>query len=155
MCSIRSTTLSSSLDHSDVNHAHDAHSNGEECPCCGSTRAMMSLPPGLRYTLRQLPNILIPPAIVYASAYIAREYFQLIPPTWLLVLLTLFSWPIAFTALVQCHDYANLLRARALGAVIPREISHKWPGSIDVLKRIFALDNVRYLGTYSHYPCRI
>lgn len=115
----------------------------------------MSLPPGLRYTLRQLPNILIPPAIVYASAYIAREYFQLSPPTWLLVLLTLFSWPIAFTALVQYHDYANLLRARTLGAVIPREISHKWPGSIDVLKRIFALDNVRYLGTYSHCPCRI
>nr|BED42917.1 cytochrome P450 monooxygenase [Trametes versicolor] len=107
---------------------------------------MMSLPPGLRYTLRQLPNIIIPPAIVYASSYIAREYFQLSPPTWLLVLLTLFSWPIAFTALVQYHDYANLLRARTLGAVIPREISHKWPGSIDVLKRIFALDNVRYLG---------
>lgn len=115
----------------------------------------MSLPPGLRYILRQLPNILIPPAIIYASAYIAREHFQLSSPTWILVLLNLFSWPIAFTALVQYHDYANLLRARTLGAVCPREIPHKWPGSIDLLKRIFAMDNVRYMGAYSHCPCRI
>ncbi|KAH9849449.1 cytochrome P450 [Lenzites betulinus] len=107
---------------------------------------MDSLPPGPRYVLRQLPNALAPPAIVYALAFIARDHFNVHPQTWVLALAYALSWPIAFTALVQYHDFANLLRARALGAVLPRAIAHKWPGSIDILQRIFALDKTRYMG---------
>ncbi|KAI0823239.1 cytochrome P450 [Trametes gibbosa] len=107
---------------------------------------MVSLPPGPRYVLRQLPNIITPPAIVYGLAYIARAHLNTSPPTWLLVLVYALSWPVAFTVFVQYHDFANLRRARALGAVAPREIAHRWPGSVDVLRRIFALDKTCYMG---------
>ncbi|KAI0629955.1 cytochrome P450 [Trametes polyzona] len=105
----------------------------------------MSLPPGPRYLFRQLPNVVIPPAAVYALTYVAREHFHLYPPTWLLVLAYTFSWPIAFTVFVQAHDFANRRRARALGAALPREVAHKYPGSIDILQTIFAMDKTSYL----------
>ncbi|KAI0652994.1 cytochrome P450 monooxygenase pc-3 [Cubamyces menziesii] len=107
---------------------------------------MPSLPPGPRYLVSQLPNVLTPPAIVYALTYLARERLHLSPPTWLLALAYLLSWPLAFTAFVQWHDYSNARRARAQGTVIPRAVEHKWPGSIDLLRRIFALDKTRYMG---------
>ncbi|KAI0671270.1 cytochrome P450 [Trametes maxima] len=107
---------------------------------------MVSLPPGPRYVFHQLPNVVVPPAAVYTLAYLAREHLRLSPPTSLLVLAYAFSWPIAFTALVQWNIYTNARRARARGAVITREIDHKWPGSLDVLRRIFALDKTQYMG---------
>ncbi|KAI0369451.1 cytochrome P450 [Pilatotrama ljubarskyi] len=90
---------------------------------------MVSLPPGPRYLIQQLPNLLIPPTVVYALTYLAREYLHIFPSTWLLY-----------------HDYTNAQRARGVGALMPREIEHKWPGSIDVLQRIFASDKTRYMG---------
>ncbi|KAI0350150.1 cytochrome P450 [Trametes cingulata] len=107
---------------------------------------MVSLPPGPRYLIQQLPKLLIPPTVVYALAYLAREHLRVSSPAWLLVLAYASSWPIAFALLVQYHCYTNARRARALGAVMPREIDHKWPGSIDVLQRIFASDKTRYMG---------
>ncbi|KAI8986306.1 cytochrome P450 [Trametes punicea] len=107
---------------------------------------MASLTPGQRYLLQQLPSLLAPPAVVYILSYIARAYLHLAVPTWLRVLAYAFSWPIAFTAFVQWHIYANARRARAFGAVMPPEIEHKWPGSFDLLQRLFALDKTQYFG---------
>ncbi|KAI0775623.1 cytochrome P450 [Trametes elegans] len=106
---------------------------------------MLSLPPGPRYVIHQLPNVLVPPAVVYALACIARAYLHRSPPTWLLATAYALSWPFAFTLLVQWHDLTNARKARALGAVIPPEVQHKLPGSIDVIRRIFALDKTRYM----------
>ena len=113
---------------------------------------MPSLPPGPRYLISQLPNVITPPTIVYGLAYLARERLHLSAPTWLLALAYLLSWPLAFTAFVQWHDHTNARRARASGTVIPRAVEHKWPGSIDLLRRIFALDKTRYMGA-SPFRC--
>ncbi|CDO72297.1 hypothetical protein BN946_scf184970.g149 [Trametes cinnabarina] len=106
---------------------------------------MPSLPPGPRYLIAQLPNVFTPPIVVFSLTYLARSQLHISLPTWLVALAYLLSWPIAFTALVQWHDYTNARRARASGAVMPPEIAHRWPGSIDLLRRVFALDKTRYM----------
>ena len=61
---------------------------------------MASLPPGPRYVVAHLHQLVLPPATVYVIAFLSRHYLQYAPPSWLLVLAYSLSWPIAFTILV-------------------------------------------------------
>ncbi|KAI9058872.1 cytochrome P450 monooxygenase pc-3 [Trametes sanguinea] len=106
---------------------------------------MPSLPPGPRYLIAQLPNVLAPPVIIYVLAYFARAQLNLNPPAWLLAVAYILSWPVALTVRVQWHDYVNRRRARALGAVMPPAIAHRWPGSLDLLRKVFVADKTRYM----------
>lgn len=108
-----------------------------------------SLPPGPRYVIKQLPNLIVPPFVVYVLSRISREHLNIALPTWLLVLAYVFSWPLALVALIQWNDFSNARRARSWGAVIPREVDHKYPGSVDLLQQMFVLDKTRYLCGYS------
>ncbi|KAI0693627.1 cytochrome P450 [Cerioporus squamosus] len=107
--------------------------------------APLSLPPGPRYVTRQLPNLILPPLAVYVLSRLSREHLGLALPPWLLVLAYALSWPAALVAHVQWKDFANARRAQALGAVIPREVDHKYPGSVDLLKDMFVNDKTNYL----------
>ena len=107
---------------------------------------VVELTPGQRYLLRQLPNLVAPPAVVYLAARVARDHFHHPLPAWLLFLAYVLSWPVAFTLSVQWNDLSNKARARRWGAVIPRAVEHKYPGSLDVIKGIFRSDSSRYLG---------
>ncbi|RPD56738.1 cytochrome P450 [Lentinus tigrinus ALCF2SS1-7] len=109
--------------------------------------APVSLPPGPRYVISQLPRFITPPLAVYLLSRISRSPL----PAWLLVLAYALSWPVAFVALIQWNDFSNARRARASGAVIPREVDHKYPGSIDLLREMFVLDKTRYLGESSMF----
>ncbi|RDX44127.1 cytochrome P450 monooxygenase pc-3 [Lentinus brumalis] len=108
--------------------------------------APISLPPGPRYVIKQLPNLIVPPLTVYLLSRISREHFGVALPSWLVVVAYALSWPFALVALVHWNDFVNARRARALGAVIPREVDHKYPGSVDLLKAMFVLDKTNYLG---------
>ena len=55
---------------------------------------------------------------------------------------------LALFALIQWNDFSNARRARSWGAVIPREVDHKYPGSLDLLQQMFVLDKTRYLCEY-------
>ncbi|KAI8995693.1 cytochrome P450 [Trametes punicea] len=106
---------------------------------------MDSLPPGPRYVLSQLPKLLVPPAVVYFLSYLMHAHLHLAMPTWLLTVSYAFSWPMAFTTFVQWHVYTNTRRARALRAAIPREVEHRWPGSLDLL---WKKDRTGYMGEW-------
>ena len=108
----------------------------------------LSLPPGPRYLLRQLPSILVPPAVTYLLLQLLSTQLSLRLPSYLLVLAYTLSWPIAFTLLVQWRAWKNRRDAAARGAVIPPEVEHKLPGSVDLLVRMFRNDKTMYLGEF-------
>ncbi|EJF56346.1 cytochrome P450 monooxygenase pc-3 [Dichomitus squalens LYAD-421 SS1] len=104
-----------------------------------------SLPPGPRYLLRQLPSIIFPPAIAHGLLQLISAHLSRRPPSYLFILAYVLSWPLAFTALVQWRAWKARRDAAASGALIPQEVDHKLPGSVDLIVRMFQEDAKMYL----------
>ncbi|KAH9919186.1 cytochrome P450 [Epithele typhae] len=106
---------------------------------------MPELTPGLRYLLRQVPNLAVPPATVFGISHLAHRLFDSSISLWLLVPAYVLSWPVAFALRVQCADLANLWAARTSGTLMPPTIASKYPGGLDVVQGIFRNDKSAYL----------
>jgi hypothetical protein len=103
------------------------------------------VPPGLVYLSKRLPRLLLLPVSVYLI--VLANHVQI--SQWLLVLLSVFSLPVAFTVSVLYTDYVNQRRAAALGAVLPSRLSSKWPGGFSTLK---AMVNNFKMGKHGNLP---
>ncbi|GBE87187.1 cytochrom P450 [Sparassis latifolia] len=100
----------------------------------------MSFPPGLAYLFRNLPNLLLPPAVVLVANLAVREMYGLIVPIWLFTLACIFSFPLALFVVVQWTDYVDRRDAAAHGAVLPPIVKAKLIAGLDILleqKRTF------------------
>ena len=106
----------------------------------------MGLPPGPRYLSRLIPHLTLPPLLVFVCLHILSVNLSTPPPLHLQVLALALSWPVAFAALVQWRAWTNKWNASAMGAVMPEEVEHKLPGSLDILMRMFESDKSLYLG---------
>ena len=76
-------------------------------------------------------------------------------PVYVRVLAFALSWPLACAALVQWRAWSNRYAASARGAVMPRQVEHRLPGSVDLLMEMFESDRAAYLGEPSFEPCVI
>ena len=118
----------------------------------------MGLPPGPRYLLRQVPQLALPPLLVLGFLRILSTNLSSPPPLYARVLAFALSWPLASVVLVQWRAWTNKRNAAAMSAVMPEEVAHKLPGSLDLLMKMFQTDKALYLGEYRNpascvFPC--
>ncbi|KAM5540778.1 hypothetical protein V8D89_005422 [Ganoderma adspersum] len=107
----------------------------------------MGLPPGPRYLLRQVPQLVLPPLLVLGFLRILSANLSSPPPLYARVLAFALSWPLASVVLVKWRAWANRRNAAAMSAVMPEEVAHKLPGSLDLLMKMFQTDKALYLAT--------
>ena len=106
------------------------------------SRTTMKLQPGPRYLLSS-PGLFLPPF----ALWLTRLTFDFVwIPTWLWTLVLLTS-PFTFFALKwYINSWRHDLAARRHGAIRPPLVPTKWPGSTDIVYRMFQLDKKAYLG---------
>ncbi len=106
----------------------------------------MGLPPGPRYLLHLIPHLALPPLLVLTFLHILSINLATPPPLYLRILTFALSWPLSFVVLVQWRSWTNRSNAAAIGAVMPEEVKHTLPGSLDLLMKMFENDRKLYLG---------
>jgi|ERR1700722_2787278 len=92
----------------------------------------MGSPPGITFLLRRLPNLLLPPTILYLVCNVIQVHLA----NWLFILFAVLSLPAGFAVSVLYADYVNARRAASLGAVLPLQIPSKLPGGLSTLKTL-------------------
>ncbi|KIP04058.1 hypothetical protein PHLGIDRAFT_129763 [Phlebiopsis gigantea 11061_1 CR5-6] len=95
----------------------------------------MALPPGALYLAPRVPQLLAPPAAVYATSYVARTHFSVPTPTWVLAIAYVLCYPLALAAYIQWRDFTIARDAAAAGAVMPPVVEAKWIGGLDLMRR--------------------
>lgn len=102
----------------------------------------MFAPPGIVFIVRVLPQLIFYPAVVYAAILIARDYRQVLLPTWATIILCALAQP----TFLYTKSYYNRRRvvayAKSRGAVLPPSVQG---GGITILRRLvnsFASDYV-------------
>lgn len=101
----------------------------------------MTLSPGFAYTIQRLPHLLLPPAIVYGAQKVAQYQFDIILPTWVLIVASVLSLPLSLTLRILLVDLKQSRGAAAHGAVLPPQVPDRSLGGMHLLSRI--LDNVK------------
>ena len=102
----------------------------------------LPLPPGPRYLLRKLPNLLFPLAVILVISYVS----PLNIPVWLLPPVCIFSFPVNFILATKWQQYRNKRDANALGAQLPPVVEHKLPGGLDLMKELQRDKQARFPG---------
>ncbi|PIL34774.1 cytochrome P450 [Ganoderma sinense ZZ0214-1] len=108
---------------------------------------MISLPPGLRYLLHLIPHLTLPPLFTLVLLHVLSLNLSAPVPLYLQILALALSWPLALVVLVQWRSWSNWWNAASRGAVMPQEVEHKLPGSVDILMKMFENDKSLYLAT--------
>ena len=106
----------------------------------------MRLPPGPRYLLHLIPQLTLPPLFTLVALHVLSLNVSAPLPLYAQILAFALSWPLAFALLVQWRSWANRWNAASRGAVMPEEVEHKLPGSVDLLMKMFENDKSLYLG---------
>jgi hypothetical protein len=121
---------------------------------------MDQLPPGIVYLISCLPQLLLPPAIVYSLNHICDFAFDLSLPAWLQIPAYVLSFPVLFTCSVLAENYRDRRQAVIHGAVLPPKFPSTWPGGLDTLLSLVQNFKTGYMGTHTnftfpHRPLRI
>jgi len=82
----------------------------------------MDLPPGPVYVLQNLHLVVLPPAAVYLALRLAREYLDIVTPTWVQITSIICALPALTVAKNQYNDWKDRRAARSLGAVLPPHV---------------------------------
>ncbi|PIL35071.1 cytochrome P450 [Ganoderma sinense ZZ0214-1] len=107
----------------------------------------MGLPPGPRYLLRQVPQLALPPLLALGILRIFSANLSSSLPLFVRALAIALSCPLASIVLVQWRVWTNKRNAAAMGAVMPEEVAHKLPGSLDLVLKMFETDKALYFTT--------
>ncbi|KAM5541252.1 hypothetical protein V8D89_005181 [Ganoderma adspersum] len=108
---------------------------------------MIGLPPGPRYLLHLIPQLTLPPLFTLVVLHVLTLNLASPLPLYTQILAFTLSWPLAFALLIQWRSWANRWNAASRGAVMPEEVEHKLPGSVDLLMKMFENDKLLYLAT--------
>lgn len=106
----------------------------------------MTLPPGLVYLSANVPQLVIPPSLVYVFSSLAKSHYGVVAPLWLITPFYLLSWPLAIFFYIQWRDWKVTREAAAIGATLPPRLAHKYPGGFDILKTVARDAETRILG---------
>lgn len=113
----------------------------------------MGLPPGPAFVVPILPQLLAPPAAVYAASLLAKRHAGIEIHPFLLGVACVLSWPLAFTIYIVWSNHRDVQNAVAAGAVIPRAVESKYPGGVDLLKLNSKDIEGRFLGMLFVHAC--
>lgn len=113
----------------------------------------MALPPGALYLAPRVPQLLAPPAAVYATSYVARTHFSVPTPTWVLAIAYVLCYPLALTAYIQWRDFKIARDAAAAGAVMPPVVEARWIGGLDLMRKAGSDFDQHILGTCKGRVC--
>ena len=109
------------------------------------------LPPGIKFLLGVLPDLIFAPIILgivcYASSSVFGVNVQL--STWPVLLCMILSSPLWLVSKYFWDDLKKKREARAMGAIPPPTIPGKWPGKIDFLLAMFKSETTAYIGMNS------
>lgn len=105
-------------------------------------------PPGIKFILQTLPNLLLYPLLLSLSLYAASVFLdtQINLPLWIQVLILVLSPFAALPVKIIWSSIKKRQEARALGAVPPPVVKGSLPGNFDVARRLANGGN-GYLGT--------
>ncbi|KAG1776001.1 cytochrome P450 [Suillus placidus] len=106
----------------------------------------MELPPGIVYLISCLPQLLLPPAIVYGLNRICDFAFGVSLPGWSQIPVYVLSFPALFTCNVIAANYRDSRQAAMHGAVLPPKFPSRWPGSLDILAALVQNFKIGYMG---------
>lgn len=115
---------------------------------------MIELPPGIIYLISCLPQLLLPPAIVYGLNRISDFALGVSLPGWYQIPLCLLSFPVAFTCSMLAANYRDRRQAALHGAVLPPMFPSKWPGGLDVLAALVRNFKGGYMGELMDEQCK-
>lgn len=110
---------------------------------------MDQLPPGIIYLISCLPQLLLPPAIVYGLNHICDFVFHVSLPTWSQIPAYVLSFPALFTCSVLAEKYRDSRQAAIHGAVLAPMFPSRWPGGLDILAALIQNFKVGYMGMHT------
>ncbi|KAG2139719.1 cytochrome P450 [Suillus clintonianus] len=113
----------------------------------------MELPPGIIYLISCLPQLLLPPAVVYGLNRICDFAFSVSLPGWSQIPAYLLSFPAIFTCSVLAANYRDRRQAAMHGAVLAPKFPSKWPGGLDILAALVKNFKVGYMGDLMEEQC--
>ncbi|KDQ55429.1 hypothetical protein JAAARDRAFT_37440 [Jaapia argillacea MUCL 33604] len=90
-------------------------------------------PPGVVYLSQRLPRVCAPPALIYLLYLLAKDFWAINLPNSLVLATIILSPPLALALSVEWTIRRDQRAAATLGAVIPPQVPHRWPGSVDIL----------------------
>ncbi|KAG1731965.1 cytochrome P450 [Suillus paluster] len=114
----------------------------------------MELPPGIIYLISCLPQLLLPPAIVYGLNRISDFAFGVCLPGWFQIPACLLSFPIVFACSVFVTNHRDRSQAALHGAVLPPMFPSKWPGGLDILAALIQNFKTGYMGDMMEEQCK-
>ncbi|KAI6039229.1 hypothetical protein EDC04DRAFT_1769474 [Pisolithus marmoratus] len=97
---------------------------------------MVGIPPGLVHIGRQLPYLVFPLLLAYASSRTWTIVFKEPAPRWLMVSTYLFPIPLGITCNILHTQLCHRREAARWGAVLAPRVKSKWPGGFDILLSI-------------------
>lgn len=109
---------------------------------------MAFLTPGVAFLGRGLISLLFPCAVIAGIRLILAIQFDLVVPTWGVVIASILIIPLVLVARYQWVQFHHRRRAAALGARIAPRLQGKWPGNLDIL--LDAMDKLQnsYIGKF-------
>ncbi|KAG2338542.1 cytochrome P450 [Suillus weaverae] len=113
----------------------------------------MELPPGIVYLISCLPQLLLPPAIVYGLNRICDFAFGVSLPGWSQIPVYVLSFPALFTCNVIAANYRDRRQAALHGAVLAPKFPSRWPGSLDILAALVQDFKIGYMGDLMEEQC--
>lgn len=114
---------------------------------------MDQLPPGIVYLISCLPQLLLPPAIVYGLNHICDFVFHVSLPGWSQIPAFVLSFPALFTCSVLAEKFRDRRQAALHGAVLPPMFPSRWPGGLDVLAALIQNFKIGYMGDLMEEQC--
>ncbi|KAG1856281.1 cytochrome P450 [Suillus tomentosus] len=113
----------------------------------------MDLPPGIVYLIGCLPQLLLPPTIVYGLNRICDFAFGVSLQGWSQIPAYVLSFPVLFTCSVLAANYHDRRQAAMHGAVLPPMFPSRCPGSLDLLAALVQNFKIGYMGELMEKQC--
>ncbi|KAG1895877.1 cytochrome P450 [Suillus fuscotomentosus] len=113
----------------------------------------MDLPPGIVYLISCLPQLLLPPTIVYGLNRICDFAFGVSLQGWSQIPAYVLSFPALFTCSVLAANYHDRRQAAMHGAVLPPMFPSRLPGSLDLLAALVQNFKIGYMGELMEKQC--
>ncbi|KAG1875428.1 cytochrome P450 [Suillus subalutaceus] len=113
----------------------------------------MELPPGIVYLISCLPQLLLPPAIVYGLNRICDFAFGISLPGWSQIPAYVLSFPALFTCSLLAANYRDRRQAAMRGAVLPPRYPSRLPGGLDILVALVQDFKIGYMGGLMGEKC--
>lgn len=99
-----------------------------------SNHQIMLTPPGIRWVLANMPAFCAPMLGFYViDRFLLRQILEIYLPISLTVAAYSLSFPVLFALRLYVNDLRVYARAKSVGAVFPRTVHAKLPGSLDLI----------------------